>query len=87
LTAPDAYNFLPMKHPLSHMAPAHTSPLPHEVPSLSGVHELVDTPGWQLEHTLPGLIAPDATALPAISQPLPHAPAVQTWPLPHVVPS
>jgi hypothetical protein len=34
-----------MKQPLAHMAPAHTSPLPHEVPSLTTPHNDVEVDG------------------------------------------
>jgi hypothetical protein len=59
------------------------------------VHDEVLTPGWQLWQELLGLRAPDATTLPVLASPVPeamshwvpHAPAAQTSPLPHVNPS
>jgi hypothetical protein len=51
----------PHELPQVHTPEEHESPLPQIVPSLTEVHAVVDTPGWQLWHAFAGFTAPDAT--------------------------
>jgi hypothetical protein len=69
--------------------PAQASPapaLPQLVPSDRGLHDEVETGGWQLWHPLTGLSVPEATNAPPIQHPDRQEPLAQICPEPQLLP-
>jgi hypothetical protein len=84
---PLARNVPEIKQPLWHAAALQISPLPQLVPFAIAVQAVVDVPGWQLWQTFRGLTAPAARTAPSMKQPSSQETALQTFPLPQLVPS
>jgi hypothetical protein len=78
LNVPMGYACPAMKQPFKQEPLLQTSEFLQPVPSLTAVHAAVETAGWQLWHEFDGLRAPGAYDVPAMAQPLPHAPARQS---------
>lgn len=47
-----------MKHPLVHAFAEQTEPVPHALPSLTGLHATVDEFGWQVWQAFAGSFTP-----------------------------
>ncbi len=77
----------PMKQPVVQVPDEQIWPAPQPVPMpVTGLHAVVETPGWQLWHGVAGFAVPLARNVPPMKQPAVQVPDEQIWPDPQLVP-
>lgn len=86
LSVPVEYTVPSTKQPAWQVPPPQILPVPQFVPSVLLDHADALVFGLQTWHVFEGFVVPLATSAPSIQQPLWHEPALQTCPLPQLVP-